>query len=103
MVDVDILGLMYFWGLTVDSVSIINLVLAIGRIPPEIQPRSRPRSRASGAVHVPGLSVDYSVHVAHSFVTAAGTKQARHLGECPGECPGAYRCEHVRRSALRRR
>lgn len=53
MVDVDILGLMYFWGLTVDSVTIVNLVLAIG------------------------LSVDYSVHVAHAFVTSSGTKQER--------------------------
>ena len=35
MVDVDILGLMYFWGLTVDSVTIVNLVLAIGEMQPE--------------------------------------------------------------------
>ena len=35
MVDVDILGLMYFWGLTVDSVTIVNLVLAIGEMQSE--------------------------------------------------------------------
>jgi len=53
LVDVDILGLMYLWGLTIDSVAIINLVLAIG------------------------LAVDYSVHVAHAFVQTPGTRQER--------------------------
>ena len=53
MVDVDILGLMWLSGLTIDSVTIINLVLAIG------------------------LVVDYSAHIAHSFVVAKGTRQAR--------------------------
>jgi len=53
LVDVDILGLMYLWGLSIDSVAIINLVLAIG------------------------LAVDYSVHVAHAFVQTPGTKQER--------------------------
>ena len=53
MVDVDILGLMWLAGLTIDSVTIINLVLAIG------------------------LVVDYSAHVAHSFVVAKGTRQER--------------------------
>lgn len=41
------------WGLTIDSVAIINLVLAIG------------------------LSVDYSVHVAHAFLQIPGTRQER--------------------------
>lgn len=53
MVDIDILGLMYMWGLTIDSVTIINLVLAVG------------------------LAVDYSAHVAHAFVVAKGTRQER--------------------------
>ena len=52
-VDVDILGLMWLGGLTIDIVTIINLVLAIG------------------------LVVDYSAHIAHSFVVAKGTRQAR--------------------------
>ena len=43
LVDADILGLMWLWGLSIDSVAIINLVLAIG------------------------LAVDYSCHVAHAF------------------------------------
>merc|ERR1719421_185080 len=53
MVDVNILGLMWLWGLTIDSVAIINLVLAIG------------------------LAVDYSVHVAHAFLQTPGTRQHR--------------------------
>lgn len=53
MVDVDILGLMWLWGLTIDSVTIINLVLAIG------------------------LVVDYSAHIAHAFVITPGSRQER--------------------------
>jgi len=53
MVDIDILGLMWLWGLTIDSVAIINLVLAIG------------------------LAVDYSAHVAHAFCQTPGTHQER--------------------------
>jgi len=53
MVDVDLLGLMHFWGLTIDSVSVINLVLAIG------------------------LALDYSVHMAHAFLQTPGTRQER--------------------------
>ena len=33
--DVDILGMMWYWGLTIDSVSVINLVLAIGLLYPQ--------------------------------------------------------------------
>merc|ERR1719326_2670095 len=53
VVDIDILGLMQMWGLTIDSVAIINLVLAIG------------------------LAVDYSVHVCHAFLQTPGTRQER--------------------------
>ena len=45
---VDILGFMYILGIVIDSVSVINLVLAVG------------------------LSVDYSAHVGHSFMTKKG-------------------------------
>ena len=44
---------MQMWGLTIDSVAIINLVLAIG------------------------LAVDYSCHIAHSFLQTKGTRQER--------------------------
>lgn len=62
LVDVDILGLMWLWGLSIDSVAIINLVLAVG------------------------LAVDYSCHVAHSFVQMPAT---------PGLSPRAQRQERT--------
>lgn len=43
---VDILGLMWAWGVAIDGVSVVNLVLAIG------------------------LAVDYSVHIAHGYAAA---------------------------------
>merc|ERR1711968_304786 len=49
MIDVDILGMMYLWDISIDSVAVANLVLAIG------------------------LAVDYSVHVAHAFLNLSGT------------------------------
>lgn len=44
---------MHFWGLTIDTVSCINLVLAIG------------------------LCVDYAAHIAHTFMTKSGTRNER--------------------------
>ena len=46
----DVAGLMYFWGLTIDTVTTVNLLIAIG------------------------LTVDYSAHIAHTFMTSAGTR-----------------------------
>eukprot|EP00732_Lithocolla_globosa_P000739 Lithocolla_globosa_v1_NODE_277_length_4701_cov_11.244081.p1 type:complete len:945 gc:universal NODE_277_length_4701_cov_11.244081:4573-1739(-) len=48
-----ILGGMYLWGLSLDSVTVVNLVLAIG------------------------LSVDYTVHMAHCFMLKKGTRNER--------------------------
>jgi len=45
---VEILGFMYLLGIAIDSVSVINIVLAVG------------------------LSVDYSAHVGHCFMTKGG-------------------------------
>merc|ERR1712070_149598 len=53
MIDIDILGMMYWWGISIDSVAVANLVLAIG------------------------LAVDYSVHVAHSFLSVKGDPVVR--------------------------
>ena len=44
----DIVGLLHFWDITIDVISCINLVLAIG------------------------LCVDYSVHIGHAFLIAKG-------------------------------
>mmetsp|Transcript_2466 Transcript_2466/g.3461 ORF Transcript_2466/g.3461 Transcript_2466/m.3461 type:complete len:800 (-) Transcript_2466:32-2431(-) len=53
---VEILGFMHLFGIAIDSVSVINIVLAVG------------------------LSIDYSAHVGHCFMTKGGDdKNARAL------------------------
>lgn len=49
MVLTEILGCMYFWDVSIDAVSVVNLVLSVG------------------------LAVDYSVHIGHSFLHKQGT------------------------------
>ncbi|XP_068204800.1 patched domain-containing protein 3-like [Palaemon carinicauda] len=50
---VDVVALMHWWGLTIDTISAIDLVLAIG------------------------LSVDYAAHVAYTYLTVAGDATER--------------------------
>ena len=51
---IEILGGMYAWGLVIDSVSVINIALAVG------------------------LSIDYSAHIGHCFMVKGGNdKDAR--------------------------
>ena len=45
---VDIVGFLHFWNITIDIISCVNIVLAIG------------------------LCVDYSVHIGHAFLVARG-------------------------------
>ena len=45
---VDIIGFLHFWDITIDIISCVNIVLAIG------------------------LCVDYSVHIGHAFLVASG-------------------------------
>ena len=45
---VDLVGFLHFWGVTIDVVSFVNIVLATG------------------------LCVDYSVHIAHAFSIKKG-------------------------------
>ncbi|XP_050397303.2 patched domain-containing protein 3 isoform X1 [Patella vulgata] len=52
---VNVGGSMHFWGLTIETVTSIQLILAIG------------------------LAVDYSAHIGHTFMTIKGTRQARAL------------------------
>ncbi|XP_046328844.2 protein patched homolog 1-like isoform X1 [Haliotis rufescens] len=52
---VNVGGCMYFWGLTIDTVTSIILILAIG------------------------LAVDYSAHIGHQFMTIRGNRQERML------------------------
>merc|ERR1712156_808295 len=49
----DIGGFMYFWGLTIDTVSCNNLIIAIG------------------------LCIDYAAHVTHRYLGESGTKDER--------------------------
>ncbi|XP_045125930.1 protein patched homolog 3-like [Portunus trituberculatus] len=50
---VDVAALIHWWGLTIDTVTCIDLVLAVG------------------------LCVDYAVHVAHTFLTRIGDRAQR--------------------------
>ena len=51
---IDVAGFMYFWGVTIDTVSCVNLIIAIG------------------------LCVDYSAHIAHRFgEETAGSRNKR--------------------------
>ena len=45
---VDIVGMLHFWGLTIDIISCVTIVLAIG------------------------LCVDYSVHIGHAYLIGKG-------------------------------
>jgi len=52
-IQVDLIGLMYLWGINVNALSVVNLVMAIG------------------------ISVEFCVHIAHSFLLANGTRNER--------------------------
>merc|ERR1711915_92150 len=53
MICVFVVTLLLFWNITIDIISCVNIVLAIG------------------------LCVDYSVHVGHAFLIANGTRQEK--------------------------
>ena len=53
--QVNIMGTMYFWDLTIDIVTTMFLVLAVG------------------------LSVDYPSHIGHMFMTIAGSRMGKLL------------------------
>ncbi|GFO48111.1 patched domain-containing protein [Plakobranchus ocellatus] len=50
---IDVAGTMHFWGLTIDTVTSIILILSIG------------------------LAVDYSAHIGHMFMTVIGSRHDR--------------------------
>eukprot|EP01125_Pyxidicula_operculata_P016756 TRINITY_DN5794_c0_g4_i1.p1 TRINITY_DN5794_c0_g4~~TRINITY_DN5794_c0_g4_i1.p1 ORF type:complete len:264 (-),score=28.72 TRINITY_DN5794_c0_g4_i1:56-847(-) len=53
MIEVDIVGVMYFWEIHLNAVSAVNLVMAIG------------------------ISVEFCVHIAHKFMITEGTRDVR--------------------------
>ena len=50
---VNIVGMLHWWSITIDTISCVNIVLAIG------------------------LCVDYSAHIAHAFIVAKGSRIER--------------------------
>lgn len=50
---VEVVGFVYYWGLTIDSVVVIFVVISLG------------------------LSVDYSAHIAHGYLFASGSRAER--------------------------
>ena len=52
---VDITGMIHFWGLTIDTISCVNIVLGVG------------------------LCVDYSAHIAHAFIVSKGKRERAHI------------------------
>jgi len=50
---VNVCGMMHFWGLTIDTLTSILLILSMG------------------------LAIDYSAHIGHTFMTIAGTRNER--------------------------
>jgi len=55
LVDLFLVALIYYWGLTFNSVVVVNVVIAIG------------------------LAVDYSAHIAHTYLTVKTTKRHKTL------------------------
>jgi predicted RND superfamily exporter protein len=52
---IDLIGFMYWWGVTISGVSTVYILISVG------------------------LAVDYSAHIAHMFVVSTGTPQERAL------------------------
>jgi len=53
MTIIEVLGCMNMWGLAIDNVSVIQLVISVG------------------------LAVDYAAHIGHTFMTKSGTRADR--------------------------
>ena len=56
--QVEVAGFMYLWGLTIDTVTCIQLVLAIG------------------------LAVDYSAHIGHTYMPVVGSRNGKFVYLC---------------------
>jgi len=65
MTIVDILGCMNMWGLAIDSVSVIQLVISVG------------------------LCVDYAAHIGHSFMKTSGSSRSERVVKTLGDVGSA--------------
>ena len=63
---VDIVGYLYFWDITIDIVSSINIVISVG------------------------LCVDYSVHIGHCFMVSPGTRLERTITSLENIGPAVF-------------
>ena len=61
---VQLLGLMWVWGLAIDTVSVVNIVLAVG------------------------LSVDYAAHIGHCFMLKSGASNSERILKSVGDIGG---------------
>jgi len=52
-IEIDLVGLMYLWKIELNAISVVNLVMCIG------------------------ISVEFCVHICHSFLLATGTRNQR--------------------------
>jgi predicted RND superfamily exporter protein len=62
----DIVGFLHFWGITIDIISCINIVIAIG------------------------LCVDYSVHICHAYMVSTGSRIERALHSVESIGPAVF-------------
>ncbi len=53
MILMDLLGVMYLWGIQLNAVSVVNLTMALG------------------------IAVEFCAHIVHAFLVAAGSRQQR--------------------------
>lgn len=53
MIEMNVLSVMYLWNISLNAVSVVNLVMAIG------------------------ISVEFCVHICHSFLTIRGSRKER--------------------------
>jgi Niemann-Pick C1 protein len=53
MIEVNVVGVMFLWNISLNAVSVVNLVMAIG------------------------ISVEFCVHICHTFITHAGSRSER--------------------------
>ena len=55
------------WGLEVNSISVINMVMAVGFVQTHTLSHSIPRTKLRESLWCTRLVVDYSAHVIHNF------------------------------------
>lgn len=68
MVLVDMVGVMWLWGIQLNAVSLVNLVMSTGM---------SVLGREVTHPETTGIAVEFCAHVLRAFLTASGTRQQR--------------------------